>query len=98
MEKATQSIETLFHALGADSVKDQEEFVHFFKDKEKYPQLTAIHERAISIIQELGLSSEKPLAFSICHAHVSTLKCLSDDRLFLDTPPGEYLKKEGFGK
>ena len=37
LEKATQSIETLFHALGADSVKDQEEFVHFFKDKEKYP-------------------------------------------------------------
>lgn len=95
--EATQCIEECLYALGADFVKEiQPEFVKFFNNSEKYPLLTKIYQKALTHINRLGLSMERPLAFTIDHVYPDSLKHALSSNFRMESSPEDYLKARNF--
>jgi hypothetical protein len=95
LQEVMKSPQEMFYALGADFiVNHQKEFHHFF-ESEDYPNLSQIFQEAVPNIEKLGLSSDKPLTFSICHAHPDLGKHAKTASMELDTAPEQFLKTRG---
>lgn len=88
---ATESISTLFYAFGVDATEKHQR--PFFENQDKYPMLTQIFRETEPKVDKLGLGMERPIAFSLCHAHVNTFEKASQEMLFMDTPPEEFLQR-----
>lgn len=95
--KATESIQECLYALGADFIKEiQLPFRKFFEDKEKYPILTDIFQKAVLNIDELGLSMKRPLAFTVEHVYVDNAKHALSPEFRMNSSPESYSKARGF--
>lgn len=94
---ATSSINEAFYALAADFIREaQPSFLQFFQNKEKYPLLSEIFERAIANIEPLGLSMKKPIAFTIDHVYVDSAKHAYTPQLRLNSSPEAFLSERNF--
>lgn len=96
-DRATASMNETFYALAADFIREiQNPFENFFHDKEKYPLLTEIFQKAVPVISELGLSMRKPLAFTVDHVHIDSGKSALSPSLRMNSSPEAYLKERGY--
>lgn len=96
IQLAVESFPEMLNALGADFVLNcQEEFEHHFKNKNKYPLLSELFEKAIPKIKELGLDMNQPKTFSVCHCHMDVGSVAISDKLQLDQTHELFLEARG---
>lgn len=96
-DKAVQNLFRTFCALGADFVRImQPQFqAKYFEDKEKYPLLTEIFQKACEDIELLNVDMKKPLAFSVLHFYADSAKNARKTKMRIEHSPEEFLKERG---
>lgn len=96
-ERATASIIDTFYALASDSIQVVEKpFLRFFNDGDKYPILTDIFQKAVSSIEELGVSMVKPLTFTVEHVYLDCGKKATSPEFRMNSSPEDFLRKRGY--
>lgn len=93
---ATSSLSASLYALGADFMQNlQRSFIPFFEDTEKYPTLSDIYKNAVSLIEPMGLSMQKPLSFTVEHVHLDSAKHALSRDFRMNSSPESFLKERG---
>ena len=82
-QKATEDFETLFYVLASDTDVPLT----------AYPALFSLMQEMQPKVEELGLSADKPLAFSIATAHVNSVENEENSAFFLDKVPEKYVEE-----
>ncbi len=86
----------MFSALGADFVQqNQQDFLPFFSNRKKFPQLTALFEAGVPNIEQLFLSMTTPLNMSVSHVYADCASHASRDALVIDASYETHLKARG---
>jgi|GEM_PF-3147555 hypothetical protein len=86
----------MFSALGADFVlQNQREFLPFFSDRAKFPELTALFEASVPNIEKLFLSMTMPLNMSVSHVYTDCASNASKNALIIDASYETHLEARG---
>lgn len=88
--------EEMFNALGADFIdKIQTSFKTHFTNHEKYPELSKIYEKALPMIETMGLDMNNPRTFSVCHVYSDAGRFAATPQLQLDMTREQFLVSRG---
>lgn len=83
-------------ALGADFVlQNQQPFLGFFSDQEKFSQLTELFQSSVPNIERCFLSMTKPLNMSVSHVYTDCAAFASKNKLVIDAAYETHLKERG---
>lgn len=86
----------MFYTLGADFIKEaQPFFLPIFQNKEKYPELSQLFEKATQQIEPLGLSMQHPITFSISFVFADTASHALNEEMMMDFSPRKKLESRG---
>lgn len=81
-------------ALGIDFMcQHQISFKSFFADKIGYPQLTALFEKSLPLVESLSLSRTKELNMSVSHVYVDSALHASTNTLLIEAPYQTHLRR-----
>ena len=83
-------------ALGADFVlQNQQPFLNFFSDREKFPRLTDLFESSVPNIEQCFLSMTKPLNMSVSHVYTDCAARAAQNKLIIDAAYEAHLNDRG---
>jgi len=81
-------------ALGADFVlQEQESFLPFFSNGEKFPRLTELFESSVPNIKRCFLSMAKPMNMSVSHVYTDCARFALKNKLVIDAAYERHLEE-----
>ena len=96
LNRVMASKQSLLLGLGSEFMKEEQEpFLRFFLDPQKYPQLKQLFDQSISGKSELELETNGVPSLAIYHTYAENGRSASSDEFALDSNPEEFLRRKG---
>lgn len=93
IKEVMQTLPLALEAMGVDcTLQNQKQFKTFFCDEKNYPELTKRFNEGAKNVEKMGVGSNKPVSFSLCHSYPSRLKDALERRSLIHTSPKKLLE------